>query len=1428
MSTYTLGIDIGSTTVKIAILNEAEQLLFADYQRHYANIQETLADLLEKACGQLGELSLSPVITGSGGLTLASHLDVPFVQEVIAVSTALQKTAPQTDVAIELGGEDAKIIYFEGGNIEQRMNGICAGGTGSFIDQMASLLQSDAAGLNEYAKHYKALYPIAARCGVFAKTDIQPLINEGATREDLSASIFQAVVNQTISGLACGKPIRGHVAFLGGPLHFLSELKAAFIRTLKLDDEHTIAPENSHLFAAIGSAMNSKKDTVISITEMKDRLRNSIKLDFEVERMEPLFASREDYDAFLKRQSSYHVPAGELASYKGNCFLGIDAGSTTTKTALVGEDGSLLYSFYSNNNGSPLSTAIRSIQEIYRLLPRDVKIAWSCSTGYGEALIKAALLLDEGEVETVSHYYAAAFFDPQVDCILDIGGQDMKCIKIKDHAVDSVLLNEACSSGCGSFIETFAKSLNYSVQDFAKAALFAEHPIDLGTRCTVFMNSKVKQAQKEGAEVSDISAGLAYSVIKNALYKVIKVSDASELGKHIVVQGGTFYNDAVLRSFERIADCEAIRPDIAGIMGAFGAALIARERYTGEQESSMLSIDKINSLKYTTSMANCRGCTNNCRLTINKFSGGRQFISGNRCERGIGKEKNKDHIPNLYEYKYKRIFSYQPLTADQAVRGKVGIPRVLNMFENYPFWFTFFTDLKYEVVLSPTSTRKIYELGIESIPSESECYPAKLAHGHISWLLKNGVKFIFYPCIPYERNEFPDAVNHYNCPIVTSYAENIKNNVDELNDPEIDFRNPFLAFTSEAILADRLTAVFPEIPAQEVRAAVHHAWEELAQVRLDVQKKGEETLKYLKETGRRGIVLAGRPYHIDPEIHHGIPDLINSYGVAVLTEDSVSHLKPLERPIRVNDQWMYHSRLYAAANFVKTRDDLDLIQLNSFGCGLDAVTTDEVYEILDGSGKIYTCLKIDEVNNLGAARIRVRSLLAAIRAKEKQHTERAIRPSSIEKVSFTKEMRKGYTILCPQLSPFHFTILQEAFRVCGYNIEVLPNDNRHAVDVGLKYVNNDACYPSLIVVGQIMDALLSGKYDLNRTAVIMSQTGGGCRASNYIAFIRRALKKAGMEQVPVISLNLSGLESNPGFKLTLPLIKRVVYGAVFGDILMKCVYRMRPYELEKGVVNRKHKIWEQRVIAFLTGSSISHSQFKKLCWEMVHDFDTIPISGEKKPRVGIVGEILVKFLPAANNHLAELLESEGAEAVCPDLIDFINYCFFNQNFKVEYLGFKKSKATVANWGIQAVEWVRKTANDALAQSRHFVPAAKIQNLAKMAEPIVSPGNQTGEGWFLTGEMMELIHGGVPNIVCIQPFGCLPNHIVGKGVIKEIRRTHPEANIVAIDYDPGASEVNQLNRIKLMLSTAVKNLHRQEERKPSPSSFVPEVAAAVTE
>lgn len=1400
----TLGIDIGSTTVKIAILDKDNNILFSDYERHYANIQETLHKLVSKAISETGNINVAPVITGSGGLSLSKYMGIPFVQEVVAVSTSLQDFAPQCDVAIELGGEDAKIIYFSDGNIEQRMNGICAGGTGSFIDQMAALLKTDAAGLNEYAKNYKSVYPIAARCGVFAKTDIQPLINDGATKPDLAVSIFQAVVNQTISGLACGKPIRGNVAFLGGPLHFLTELKQCFIRTLNLTDEHIIAPEHSHLFAATGAAMNSDFSVITSLDDLTLKLSKKITLDIEVARLEPLFDSQQEYDRFIDEHAKFAVAKGELSSYEGNCYLGIDAGSTTTKVALVGENGELLYSFYSNNNGSPLKTTIKSIKEIYSLLPDSANIVRSCSTGYGEHLIKAALLLDEGEVETVSHYYAASFFKPDVDCILDIGGQDMKCIRIKNHSVDSVQLNEACSSGCGSFIETFAKSLNYEVADFAKVALLAKNPIDLGTRCTVFMNSKVKQAQKEGAGVDDISAGLAYSVIKNALFKVIKLSDSSDLGKNVVVQGGTFYNDAVLRTFEKIAGITAIRPDIAGIMGAFGAALIAREHYDG-QESTMLSIEQINDLKFETSMARCKGCTNNCHLTINKFSGGRKYISGNRCEKGLGQAKKEHDAPNLFKYKNEITFNYTPLAEVDAYRGTVGIPRVLNMYENYPFWFKFFTTLGYRVILSPESTRKIYELGIDSIPSESECYPAKIAHGHVSWLIRQGIEYIFYPCVAYERKEEEGAGNHYNCPIVTSYGENIKNNVDELQTMNIKYENPFMSFESEKILGNRLVQIFAGhgIPSKEVKAAVHEGWQELEHVRELIRKKGEETIKYLEDNNKMGIVLAGRPYHIDPEINHGIPELINSYDVAVLTEDSISHLGTVKRPMIVSDQWVYHSRLYAAASYAATNDRLQIIQLNSFGCGLDAVTTDMVSDICNANGKLYTVLKIDEVSNLGAARIRIRSLLSAVKDRERKQLKIEGHGSAIhERVVFTKEMRENYTILCPQMSPIHFDILQPALKYCGYNVEILANDGKEAVDVGLKYVNNDACYPSLMVVGQFMDALLSGKYDVNKVALAITQTGGGCRATNYIGFIRRALIKAGMPQVPVISIS-AGLESNPGMEFTYKTLVRAFQSLVYGDVFMKVVYATRPYEKVPGSVDALHEKWKKICIESLEKADFK--TYKRNLRAIIKDFDEIELLDIKKPKVGIVGEILVKFMPAANNHLVELLEAEGAEAVCPDLIDFFLYCVYDAKFKNEYFGKPKKNVYTNNLIIAVLEKMRAAAKNAYAESKRFHGPKTIQELGDMAQPFVSLGNQTGEGWFLTGEMIELINSGVNNIVCAQPFACLPNHVVGKGVIKAIRQQYPKSNIVAIDYDPGASEVNQLNRIKLMLSTARKNL-----------------------
>lgn len=1407
---YKMGIDIGSTTVKVVVIDNRNHIVFSEYKRHFSEIKKTAVELLEQAKKELGDICFSAMLTGSGGVSIARALGIDFIQEVVATAKAIETVAPKTDVAIELGGEDAKIIYFSNG-IEQRMNGVCAGGTGSFIDQMASLLQTDASGLNELAKKHKVIYPIASRCGVFAKTDIQPLINEGAAKEDLAVSIFQAVVNQTISGLACGKPIRGHVTFLGGPLHFLSELRQRFIETLKLTEETALLPENSHLFAAYGTAISNEENAKqMTFEELLKNIYHGEELEMEVNRLEPLFENEKAYQAFQKRHDNEKVEKIDLSSYKGNAFLGIDAGSTTTKVALVSETGGLLYSYYGSNEGNPLKVIIKSLNELYEQMPEDVKIKNSCVTGYGEGLIKEALMIDLGYIETVAHYKAASFFRPDVDFILDIGGQDMKCIRIKNNVIDSVQLNEACSSGCGSFIETFAKSLNYSVSEFAKVALFAKNPIDLGSRCTVFMNSRVKQAQKEGAEVADISAGLAYSVIKNALLKVIKIADPKALGKSIVVQGGTFYNDAVLKSFEIISGREAVRPDIAGIMGAFGAGLIALDKYKEGYQTTLVSREEMNALEIKSSLTRCQGCTNHCLLTINNFSNGRRFITGNRCERGLGKEKSSNDVPNLYEYKRKRLFDYyQPLELEKAPRGVVGIPRVLNMWEDYPFWFTFFTKLGFRVELSPYSSKAVYEKGIESIPSESACYPAKLVHGHIMSLIESGIRFIFYPSVVYERRDIAESDNNYNCPIVTSYSENIKNNVEDLREQNIKFMNPFLSMGDKTALAKRLVQECKPfgLTAKEILSAVEEAWQEWGKFREDVHNKGIETLQYIKEHNMTGIVLGGRPYHLDPEINHGIPELIAAYHIAVLTEDSVAHLGKVERPMVVRDQWTYHSRLYEAAAFVKTQQNLEYVQLNSFGCGLDAVTTDEVKNILTKAGKIYTSLKIDEVNNLGAARIRIRSLIAAIEDRAEKKVQIQKGDASLKRIVFTKEMKKNYTILCPQMSPIHFDILKEVFQNSGYQLDVMPAMDKSAIDTGLKYVNNDACYPALIVVGQLINGLKSGHYDLNQTAVLISQTGGGCRATNYINFIRKALENADMAHVPVISISAGGLEKNPGFKLSPKLLHKMLQGFVYGDLFMRVLYRVRPYEKFKNSANALYEKWNEKV-----KKDIVKGNWKTYCKnieDIINDFDALEITDEVKPKVGVVGEILVKFHPTANNDIVGLLEAEGAEAVVPDLLGFGLYSCYNASQKRKYLGGSLKSKLFSDVAIEVIEFYQKPMIKALAESKRFHAPDNIRALGKYAESIVSLCNQTGEGWFLTAEMLELIRSGVNNIVCTQPFGCLPNHVVGKGVIKELRRKYPLSNIVAIDYDPGASEVNQLNRIKLMLASANKNMYQVE-------------------
>ena len=1686
-----VGLDIGSTTVKAVVLDQSDSLgdtLFSDYRRHHANVRATVAGLLVDIHKKLVDLGRGdePIrlsITGSGGLALADNLHVPFIQEVIAETEAIDKEYPQADVIIELGGEDAKITYLKP-TPEQRMNGSCAGGTGAFIDQMSTLLDTDAAGLNEMAKSYENLYPIASRCGVFAKTDLQPLINDGAAKPDLAASIFTAVATQTIAGLASGRPIHGTVIFLGGPLFFMSELRAAFQRALEGKVDEFIVPTDAHLYVAYGSALQADIDsddqgnyfeahTCDDILKRLDELKN---LPSNTPTMPPLFPTEADREDFNKRHHKEHIHIGTLEGAHGPHFLGIDAGSTTIKATLVNDDREIVWSSYANNEGSPLTAAINIVKKIQSELPEGAWIARSCATGYGEGLITTGLHLDEGVVETMAHYRGAEMVSPGVTAVIDIGGQDMKYLAITDGVIDSIAVNEACSSGCGSFLQTFAMSMGLTIQEFTQKALASTHPVDLGSRCTVFMNSSVKQAQKEGASIEDIAAGLCYSVVRNALYKVIKLRDSGELGDTVVVQGGTFLNDAVLRAFELLTEREVTRPNIAGLMGAFGAALTARMHYediadddnahvgadgrsvdaaaaeesaAGDEPnaaahageivvdgvrhtvSSILTGEALNEMSMTTERDVCKLCQNHCKLTITTFSDGSRFVTGNRCERGGDAKKKRSDRPNLYDYKYKRCFAYRRLTDKNATRGEIGIPRALNMYENYPFWFTLLTSLGFKVMISGRSSHELFETGIESIASENICYPAKLVHGHIKWLLNKGMKTIFYPCVSYEDNLVPNTDNHYNCPVVANYPLVVGANMPELRDPDVRYMHPYFNLANHELMVDRIVEEFAwaSVSREEAETAVKAAYAEDKVFKHDVQQEGLKALAYMKEHDCRGIVLAGRPYHIDPEINHGIPETICALGMVVLSEDSICELQPGEKldlteflsegeadprsknaagfrhvgdrtvtkmPLRVTNQWAYHSRLYAAAHFVASYPGLELVQLNSFGCGLDAITTDQVAEILADKADVYTLLKIDEVSNLGAAKIRLRSLKAAVeereankarmakaalatsdesgsaesdaprnaahaaaqaaarKAQEQAESDlataqaalaeaqaavaaaeakvkaadrpvdaadagsdaaapanapkstgfrktgskaptpgrqvlldatmaanpkltKAMRDASkraakrdiadvrlaalgdgttndaanaksksaksksghnnatmsryAHREKFVKDMKKDYTIVAPQMSPIHFSLVESVIRSGGYKFDILKHASREDVETGLKYVNNDACYPAIMVIGQLIDAILEGKYDPDKVCLAITQTGGMCRATNYFGLIRKALIDAGYPQIPVIAISTQGLEDNPGFKVTPALLHRTVKALILGDLLMKCLYRVRPYEVEKGAANRLYEQWDVIVREALEHHGFSKTAAKTpwlkrrylpypvLAREIVKSFDALPLKDvPRKVRVGVVGEILVKYQPDANNHVVDVIESQDCEAVVPGIMEFMTTRPYITDWNEKYLGTGGNKTLYAlmRWSLDRYNAPIKAA---IATSHgKFKQDDPMPELVEKAAEVTSIGVQAGEGWLLTAEILELIEQGCPNVICAQPFACLPNHVTGRGMFGKIRRLHPEANIVSIDYDPGASEANQLNRIKLMIAAAKKAHNAKFAEAGEPQGF----------
>ena len=1409
-----MGIDVGSTTVKVVLLDQQDNYLYKKYIRHYANILDTVYTLLQEAQVGYENENVHVAITGSGGMAMADKVRIPFVQEVIAETKAIKALYPQTDVIIELGGEDAKVTYL-GRTAEHRMNGSCAGGTGAFIDQMATLLQTDASGLNTLAMNADTMYPIAARCGVFAKTDVQALLNQGASHENIAKSVFQAIVNQTIAGLACGHKIEGNVAFLGGPLTFLSELRQCFCDTLALDEEHRIIPENGELFIALGAALMNDACRQITVGELTNEIGALIGIPMEAtDRVDPLFKNEDELNEFRNRHAKAVTPKADIKEAVGPCYLGIDAGSTTLKVVLINANNEIIFSHYGPNHGKPLEKSQELIEQIYGLLPKGAYIAHSGVTGYGEAFLKRALGIDIGEVETIAHYRAAQFFCPDVSFILDIGGQDMKCTKVRNGYIEDIVLNEACSSGCGSFIDTFATSLRLPIEQFAKEGLLAPMPIDLGSRCTVFMNSKVKQAQKEGATVPDIAAGLAYSVIKNALYKVLKVKDPKDLGDHIVVQGGTFYNEAVLRAFEKLMGVEVIRPDVSGLMGAYGMALLASEaaEELQNQHSTLLDMAGLKSLQVSTSMRNCGLCSNNCMLTINAFSDGRTYVTGNRCDRGAGdmiQEKHKP-VPNMVDAKLRRYFDYFLKKNIPEFEGKlrIGIPRVLNIYEDFPFWFTFFHQLGCEVVLSNYTTKDQYNKAIDTIPSDTACYPAKAVHGHIRDLAEAQVDLIWYPCIQHGPKEF-SRDNNYHCPMVISYPELIRNNMQDVMG-ETPFYAPFLPLADKKSLVPALVKALKDLPFSkgEISDAVEVAWAEQEKCKADYREMTKKTVSRLVAEQVPTIVLAGRPYHLDSGINHGIPELITSLGMAVLTEDGVAPLGNEIKHLRVVDQWSYHSRLYRAAEFVSRTEGFQIVELNSFGCGLDSIVADQVKDILSAKHKIHTLLKIDEGTNLGAVTIRLRSLQSVMeRSMRKHHNPEAPVETTIDdiptydydRVIFTEEMSKTYKILVPQMSPLHFQLLDPVLNSEGYDFEMLPAPTREDVEIGLKYINNDACYPAIIVVGQLMSALLSGKYDVDKTAVIISQTGGGCRATNYIGYLRKALIDAGMEQVPILSLNASDMERQPGFKLTKSFLHRMIQAVVYGDALMQCVLATRPYEINPGSADALCDYWIKKLRERITKANIF--QYSKYIKNIIDDFDNLPVDKSKpRPRVGVVGEIYVKFHPSANNNINELIEKEGGEVVTSGLLDFFLYCAMDSTYRAKHLDGTWLSGFFGSLAREALELYRLPYAKAVAASKNFDPLQRMTKVAKEAAHFIDLGNQCGEGWFLTGDMIDLIEKGAKQVVCLQPFGCLPNHVSGKGMVKTLSEAYPDVRIAAIDYDPGSSAVNQANRLKLLLAT----------------------------
>ncbi len=1407
---FRIGLDVGSTTAKFAVIDNNNKIIFSQYRRHHTKIHSTVSQMLQQVKIQLGDVPISITATGSAGIGISEKINLPFIQEVIATTEVVKQQYPQVKTLIDIGGEDSKMIFFSDKKAPDiRMNGNCAGGTGAFIDQMASLLNIHVSELNQLAKDATNLYPVASRCGVFAKTDVQNLLSRKIPKSDIAASIFHAVAIQTMNTLARGFEISPMVMLIGGPFTFLNQLTESFKKDLKINSRDIVLTDNPALLPAWGAALtcNGQLTTPSALVDLIDKsAQNNTK---KTNRLSALFTDRNEFNNWNENKSQIKVKKTPINQYKNKkCFLGIDSGSTTTKITVIGEQHELLFDFYSNNKGNPIETVQQGLQLFYSQLQKNphahqIKILASGVAGYGEDLIKAALGIDFGMVETIAHFIAARYIAPDVSFILDIGGQDMKAIFVKNGAIQRIELNESCSSGCGSFIETFGNSLGYEVADFANLACTATAPCDLGTRCTVFMNSKVKQSLRENATTEDIAAGLSLSVIKNALYKVLKLKNIDELGDHIVVQGGTFRNPSILRALEKLTGKKVISSDIPELMGAYGAALAAAQKYqqTTNFTTKLADIKQLlKSDNFITKQINCKGCENVCTITRFQFNNGNVFYSGNKCEKIFSNQGEKKNAgENIFEYKYNLLFNR--IKSIKNPVSKIGIPRILNMYENFPFWNTLFENCGIQVVLSSPSTMKQYETGSGTVMSDSICFPAKLVHGHIIELAEKDIERIFFPMVFYEKEDFNDSENAFNCPIVSSYPDVIRSAINPASKYNMPFDSPVFTFNDAVLLKKACVNYLKQLGIRKavIQKAVEKALTVQAEYRQKIIDKGKEIIKKSQENKELLIVLAGRPYHTDALINHKTPEILKNLGVHVISEDSIP-LKAENKlgELQILPQWIFPNRIYNAAKWVTRQNQrVQFVQLNSFGCGPDAIAVDESYEILKSKDKIHTLIRMDEITSTGSVNLRLRSLIESLQLQNK------LAPTLTKKRKTTaifQEKDKKRLILGPQFSYIYSELIPELFSVAGYKLKNLPPPNKASVQYGLRYSNNEICYPATVIVGDIIKALKSGKYNADEVAVAITQTGGQCRASTYLALIKKAMVSAGFENVPVVSVNPEGerLNPQPGFQINWSKMLNITFvSALFVDSLSKLYFASVVREKQKG----SSKQLLDNYLQFAKPSVLKKDtqQLFDLLKSAVNDFNQIETYNNTYPKIGVVGEIYVKYNAFGHFHITDWLIDKGIEIVMPPILDFFIQVFVNMDVnKKNHL----SKPALSDWLMyyfekKANKMVKKT-NKILSSFNQYEPFHNIRDIAQKASRIVNLTNQFGEGWLIPAEIAGFGDSGVKNVISLQPFGCIANHVISKGVEKRIKDLYPEMNLLFLDFDDGTSEVNILNRLHFMM------------------------------